>query len=571
MNGAEVAYRYIGKQYLQVITPIQDKNNDKSDVRGLIIAMVSLQNCNEMSEYLHDQRDNLVGIFFIITLIFSVLVALLIRNNFRRMQNELDIIAAGHQEEGLGQENFREFYNLSSSFNKIINRYKELENTRQEFVSNVSHELKTPITSMKILADSLLMQPDVPVELYEEFMNDIVHEIDRENQIITDLLTLVKMDKTQADLNITSVKINDLLEVLLKRISPIAEKRGIKIRLETMREVVAEVDEVKLSLACNNLIENAVKYNHDDGKVDVSLNADHKFFYIRVKDTGCGIPEDCQEQIFERFYRVDKARSRETGGTGLGLAITRNVVLMHKGSIRVHSKEGEGATFIIRIPLNYISQEADAIIKRISYVIFLVSLLTLTVLCGCDKSTKSAQEKQEKTENQEQVTKEETDRKKNNTINLYYLNAQEDGFKKVSCKLQHSDDLKEMANEVLYKLSDTENNNTNKYKASIFDGVVINDVNVIRGKATIDFGAGYIQLSHTQEVLLRTSVVKSLLQIQGIDGVLFSVNGSSLLDNDKMPVGLMEASTILTDDGQADIYSAKKKVKIYYTNEQEPS
>ena len=239
MKGEEVAYRYIGKQYLQVITPIQDKNNDKSDVRGLIIAMVSLQNCNEMSEYLYDQRDNLVGIFFIITLIFSVLVALLIRNNFRRMQNELDIIAAGHQEEGLGQESFREFYNLSSSFNKIINRYKELENTRQEFVSNVSHELKTPITSMKILADSLLMQPDVPVELYEEFMNDIVHEIDRENQIITDLLTLVKMDKTQADLNITSVKINDLLEVLLKRISPIAEKRGIKIRLETMREVVA--------------------------------------------------------------------------------------------------------------------------------------------------------------------------------------------------------------------------------------------------------------------------------------------------------------------------------------------
>ena len=355
MKGEEVAYRYIGKQYLQVITPIQDKNNDKSDVRGLIIAMVSLQNCNEMSEYLYDQRDNLVGIFFIITLIFSVLVALLIRNNFRRMQNELDIIAAGHQEEGLGQENFREFYNLSSSFNKIIYRYKELENTSQEFVSNVSHELKTPITSMKILADSLLMQPDVPVELYEEFMNDIVHEIDRENQIITDLLTLVKMDKTQADLNITSVKINDLLEVLLKRISPIAEKRGIKIRLETMREVVAEVDEVKLSLACNNLIENAVKYNHDDGKVDVSLNADHKFFYIRVKDTGCGIPEDCQEQIFERFYRVDKARSRETGGTGLGLAITRNVVLMHKGSIRVHSKEGEGATFIISITLNYIS------------------------------------------------------------------------------------------------------------------------------------------------------------------------------------------------------------------------
>lgn len=202
--------------------------------------------------------------------------------------------------------------------------------------------------------------------------------------------------------------------------------------------------------------------------------------------------------------------------------------------------------------------------KRISYVVFLVSLLSLTALCGCGKSTNSTQEK---TESQEQVTKEETDKKKSNVIDLYYLNAQEDGFKKVSCKLQHSDDPKEMANEVLYKLSDTENSNTNKYKASIFDGVVINDVNVNRGKATVDFGAGYIQLSSAQEVLLRTSVVKSLLQIKGIDGVMFSVNGSSLLDSDKVPVGLMDSSTILTDDGQTDIYSAKKKVKLYYTNE----
>ena len=202
--------------------------------------------------------------------------------------------------------------------------------------------------------------------------------------------------------------------------------------------------------------------------------------------------------------------------------------------------------------------------KRISYVVFLVSLLSLTALCGCGKSTNSVQEK---TESQEQVTKEETDKKKSNVIDLYYLNAQEDGFKKVSCKLQHSDDPKEMANEVLYKLSDTENSNTNKYKASIFDGVVINDVNVNRGKATVDFGAGYIQLSSAQEVLLRTSVVKSLLQIKGIDGVMFSVNGSSLLDSDKVPVGLMDSSTILTDDGQTDIYSAKKKVKLYYTNE----
>ena len=136
MNGEEFSYRPIGKSYLQIITPIEDKSSDKKDVIGLIIAVVSLHNCNEMAGYLYDQRDNLLGIFIIITIIFSVLVALLIRNSFRRMQNELDIIAAGHQEEGLIEENFREFYNLSSTFNKIINRYKELENTRQEFVAN---------------------------------------------------------------------------------------------------------------------------------------------------------------------------------------------------------------------------------------------------------------------------------------------------------------------------------------------------------------------------------------------------------------------------------------------------
>ena len=352
MNGEEVANQKIGEKYMQVIASIT--NTEKNMTDGLIIALVSLDDTNEMLDCLRDQRVNLLGIFFIISLIFSALVALFIRNCFRIMQNELNIIAAGHHDETLNTEGYREFHNLSVAFNKIINRYTELENTRQEFVSNVSHELKTPITSMKILADSLVSQENVPVELYAEFMNDIVHEIDRENQIINDLLTLVKMDKTQAALNIASTNINELLEMLLKRISPIAEKRGIQIRLETMRQVAAEVDSVKLSLACNNIIENAVKYNNDGGKVDVSLNADHKFFYIRVKDTGCGIPEDCQEHIFDRFYRVDKARSRETGGTGLGLAITRNVVLMHKGSIRVHSKEGEGATFIIRIPLNYI-------------------------------------------------------------------------------------------------------------------------------------------------------------------------------------------------------------------------
>ena len=208
---------------------------------------------------------------------------------------------------------------------------------------------------MKVLADSLLMQEEVPNEMYREFMSDMVEEIDRESKIINDLLTLVKMDKKSSALNIAPVNINALIELLLKRIKPIAAKRNIEVVFESFREVIGEIDEVKLTLAFSNLIENAVKYNNDGGSVYVSLNADHKFFYVKVQDTGVGIPEDCQAQVFERFYRVDKARSRDTGGTGLGLAITRNAILMHKGAIKLYSEPGEGTTFTVRIPLKYVS------------------------------------------------------------------------------------------------------------------------------------------------------------------------------------------------------------------------
>lgn len=231
---------------------------------------------------------------------------------------------------------------------------KILDESRQEFVSNVSHELKTPMTSMKVLADSLVGQTGVPEELYQEFMSDITAEIDRENKIITDLLSLVKMDKKAADLNIAHMDINKLLEDILKRLRPIADKRSIDLILDSFRPVEADVDEVKFTLAISNLVENGIKYNVDEGWVRVSLDADHKYFYVTVADSGMGIPQDSVDKIFERFYRVDKSHSKEIGGTGLGLAITRSSIVMHHGAIKVFSKEGEGTTFSVRIPLSYI-------------------------------------------------------------------------------------------------------------------------------------------------------------------------------------------------------------------------
>ncbi|MBQ1311126.1 MAG: ATP-binding protein, partial [Blautia sp.] len=178
-----------------------------------------------------------------------------------------------------------------------------------------------------------------------------------ENDIITDLLSLVKMDKKAADMNIRHMNINLLLENILKRLRPIANTRKIDLILDSYRPVEADVDEVKFTLAISNLVENGIKYNVDEGWVRVTLNADHKDFYVTVADSGLGIPQDSMDKIFERFYRVDKSHSKEIGGTGLGLAITKSAVVMHRGSIKVESKEGEGSAFTVRIPLNYISQD----------------------------------------------------------------------------------------------------------------------------------------------------------------------------------------------------------------------
>ena len=147
------------------------------------------------------------------------------------------------------------------------------------------------------------------------------------------------------------VNINELTEIILKRLRPIARKKNIEVTLISKREIMAEVDEVKMSLILTNLVENAIKYNREQGKVDVTLDADHQFFTVEVADTGIGIPEESLERIYERFYRVDKSHSKEIGGTGLGLAITRNAILLHRGAIKVESIYGEGSMFTVKIPL----------------------------------------------------------------------------------------------------------------------------------------------------------------------------------------------------------------------------
>lgn len=335
--------------FIQCMYPVVDED----DIRGVLIVNASTKYIDQVSDNVKNKSILVSVVIMSCSVLFAFLIGKFSVLGIKRINRQMETTRDGHLDEKLPEQGFKEFRMLTKSYNDTIGRLMVLDSTRQEFVSNVSHELKTPITSMKVLADSLIQNPDADLDMYKEFMKDIVEEIDRESKIITDLLTLVKMDKKSAEMNIEEVDINALLEIILKRVSPIAASRNIEITYENYREVVAEVDEVKLSLALTNIIENAVKYNVDNGWVKVTLNADHKNVHIKVADSGVGIPEDCKDQVFERFYRVDKARSRDTGGTGLGLAITKNVILMHRGTIKLYSEYGEGTTFTIKIPIKY--------------------------------------------------------------------------------------------------------------------------------------------------------------------------------------------------------------------------
>ncbi|MBQ6696647.1 MAG: two-component sensor histidine kinase [Lachnospiraceae bacterium] len=329
---------------------------EPTNVKGVMLTSVSTEYISGTMEALHRQAAILETIMMIIIVGIAFILSAVLTRPFERVTKAINEVKAGYSNEPISVPDLAETQHIVEAFNQLLQRMKVLDDSRQEFVSNVSHELKTPLTSMKVLADSLLMQDNAPVELYQEFMQDIVSEIDRENQIITDLLALVKMDKTSSDLNIAEVNINDLAELILKRLRPLARKMDIELVFESVRPVLAEVDEVKMTLIMTNLVDNAIKYNKEHGWVKVVVDADHKYFTFEVSDSGMGIPEDSLTQIYERFYRVDKSHSREIGGTGLGLAITKNAVLAHRGFITVTSTEGEGTSFLVKIPLTYIAQ-----------------------------------------------------------------------------------------------------------------------------------------------------------------------------------------------------------------------
>lgn len=230
---------------------------------------------------------------------------------------------------------------------------KRVNKIRRDFVANVSHELKTPATSLKLLAESLTDVLEEDPEQARFFAEQLKNETERLANLITDLLDLARLESGEGAQGFQTVDVRAVLMIVLARLRPAARYKNISLswkRSGSTGLYTVNGNETQLTSMFSNLVENAVKYTPSGGRVEVAARPNNNEVEVRVSDTGIGIPKENLVRIFERFYRVDKARSKETGGTGLGLSIVRHVAENHGGRVSVESTLGEGSTFTVRLP-----------------------------------------------------------------------------------------------------------------------------------------------------------------------------------------------------------------------------
>jgi len=321
--------------------------------------LVYISQVQEIYESLRDIQIKILAWMAIVALAVLVVNALVLRTITRPIGELNEGIARMSQGDLSARVNVRgrnEFASLAKAFNSMSERLERLDNSRSQFVSNASHELKTPLSTIKILIETLLYQDPLDPGMAKEFMTDVNKEIDRLNRIVSDLLTLVNIDSGMK-MNLADLDIGALLQEQVKRLAPLARENGIELDCAVKETLEVNGDALKLQQVVYNIIDNAIKYTPRGGEVHCTLTRSGRKAVIQVSDTGVGIPAEDLPHIFDRFYRVDKARSRETGGTGLGLSIVKQFVLLHGGTIDAKSTVGQGTTFVIELPLASKKQE----------------------------------------------------------------------------------------------------------------------------------------------------------------------------------------------------------------------
>ena len=285
----------------------------------------------------------------VVVILFSLAFATSFSRRLRQIMASMRIIQQGDYTHKVTLGGHDELTFLGDEFNDLTERLQTSEQKRHRFVSDASHELKTPLASIKLLTDSIL-QNDMDMDTVREFVGDIGDEADRLNRTTSKLLTLTRIDGQETQES-EIIYMAPTVERVIHMLSAIAAKNGITIESDLSLDSPVLILEDDLYQIAFNLVENGIKYNVPGGKLSVKLLREHDNALLQVSDTGMGIPEDALSHIFERFFRVDKSRSRQSGGSGLGLAIVRSIVLRNRGDITVHSELGKGSTFTVSFPV----------------------------------------------------------------------------------------------------------------------------------------------------------------------------------------------------------------------------
>ncbi len=282
-----------------------------------------------------------------VLVLFSALYAFSTSRKMRQIIASMQRAREGEYSHKIQVHGTDEYAALAQEFNKLTDRLQVSEQAQRQFVSDASHELKTPLASIKLLSDSIL-QNEMDAETMREFVTDIGSEADRLTRLAQKLLAISRAESVKQDHEV--VDLAQTIGKVFKMLVSLADEREIRLTCAMDKGCTVMTVEDDMYQIIFNLVENAIKYNNSGGQVHVRLSREDDDVVIAVEDTGIGIPEDAVDHIFERFYRVDKARSRQAGGSGLGLSIVRELVLRNYGEISVSRRDQGGTCFTVRFP-----------------------------------------------------------------------------------------------------------------------------------------------------------------------------------------------------------------------------
>ncbi len=343
-------------EYMDVAAPVKDGGGN---VGYIIYIRDNKQTVRDLNSELMTLIVEAVVVGLVISVALSYILSKTLLQPIIGMTKAAEAMAGGDFSRKLVVESGDEIGILADTFNNMayqlkttLEEIKKSEALRREFVANVSHELRTPLTSIRSYAETLTENDDLPRDMENDFLHVILNESDRMTKIVSDLLTLSRFDAGSGQLTIDAFSVENSMREVYNAIAMEARKHGHDITM-SVEDSLPRIygDKARIEQVILNILSNAVKYTPDGGKIEITGGTTGNKVWIKIKDNGIGIPDDDLSRIFDRFYRVDKARSRESGGTGLGLSIAREIVIRHGGDILIESAAGGGTTVTVVLPI----------------------------------------------------------------------------------------------------------------------------------------------------------------------------------------------------------------------------